>query len=65
MPGAASSLTVRHLGQMPYEPVWQAMKQFTQQRDGNTQDEIWLLQHDAVFTQGQAGKAEHLLMPGR
>ncbi|MGK0441755.1 MAG: lipoyl(octanoyl) transferase [Pseudohongiellaceae bacterium] len=59
-----ASLNIRHFGQMDYDPVWRAMKQFTQQRDAQTVDEIWLLQHSPVFTQGQAGKAEHLLAPG-
>ena len=40
------------------------MKDFTDQRDRETEDELWLLQHPAVFTQGQAGKAEHVLAPG-
>lgn len=57
-------LGFRELGQMAYEPVWHAMQRFTDQRDGATGDEIWLVQHPAVFTQGQAGKAEHLLLPG-
>lgn len=56
-----SALIVRHLGIRPYLDVWQAMQAFTDQRDASTPDEIWLLEHDAVFTQGQAGKAEHLL----
>lgn len=56
-----SALIVRHLGTRPYLDVWQAMQGFTDQRDASTPDEIWLLEHDAVFTQGQAGKAEHLL----
>ncbi len=47
-----------------YEPVWQAMQHFTDSRDKDTVDEIWLLEHPPVFTQGQAGKAEHLLAPG-
>lgn len=56
---------VRHLGdQQAYEPVWQAMKQFTDDRTEDTQDEVWLLQHSPVFTQGQAGKPEHLLFTG-
>ena len=58
------TLRVRHLGKQPYEPVWEAMKAFTHQRDETTQDEIWLVQHDPVFTQGQAGKPEHVLLPG-
>jgi len=57
-------LVVRQLGVLPYEPVWKAMQTFTQNRDDTTTDEIWLLQHEPVFTQGQAGKAEHLLATG-
>ncbi|MFR3707500.1 MAG: lipoyl(octanoyl) transferase LipB [Enterobacter hormaechei] len=55
---------VRHLGLQPYEPVSQAMHDFTDMRDDTTPDEIWLVEHLPVFTQGQAGKAEHLLMTG-
>ena len=55
---------VRQLGRQPYAPIFEAMKRFTDERDQNTPDEIWLVEHDAVFTQGQAGKAEHILMPG-
>jgi lipoyl(octanoyl) transferase len=40
------------------------MKKFTENRDADTPDEIWWVEHDPVFTQGQAGKEEHLLMPG-
>jgi lipoyl(octanoyl) transferase len=47
-----------------YQTVWQAMQQFTDQRDTTVSDELWLLQHPPVFTQGQAGKAEHILAPG-
>lgn len=54
-------LRVRHLGLQPYEPVWQAMSDFTQQRDEHSQDELWIVEHHAVYTQGQAGKPEHLL----
>ncbi|HKJ18347.1 MAG TPA: lipoyl(octanoyl) transferase LipB [Xanthomonadales bacterium] len=57
-------LRVRHLGLAEYEPVWREMQAFTDSRDSATQDELWLLQHPPVFTQGQAGKAEHLLTPG-
>ncbi len=60
----ANGVIVRQLGRQPYEPIFEAMKRFTDDRDQNTQDEIWLVEHDAVFTQGQAGKAEHILMPG-
>ena len=52
---------VRFLGQVDYETTWLAMKQFTAQRNAETRDEIWLLQHPPTYTQGQAGKPEHLL----
>ena len=58
------SLGIRELGQVTYEPTWLAMKRFTDDRGPHTQDEVWLVQHPSVFTQGQAGKAEHLLLPG-
>lgn len=57
-------LKVRKLGVQDYETVWHAMSAFTDGRDQSVTDEIWLVQHPPVFTQGQAGKAEHLLMPG-
>ncbi|MNR11166.1 Octanoyltransferase [compost metagenome] len=57
-------ILVRHLGLQPYEPVSQAMHDFTDSRDDTTPDEIWLVEHLPVFTQGQAGKAEHVLVPG-
>lgn len=57
-------ILVRHLGLQPYEPVSQAMHDFTDSRDDTTPDEIWLVENLPVFTQGQAGKAEHLLMTG-
>jgi lipoyl(octanoyl) transferase len=46
-----------------YQTVWQAMSDFTDQRTADTQDQLWLVEHPPVFTQGQAGKAEHLLFP--
>jgi lipoyl(octanoyl) transferase len=57
-------LLVRTLPPLPYLPCWQAMRNFTHERDENTTDEIWLLEHEPVFTQGQNGKAEHVLNPG-
>ncbi len=57
-------ILVRQLGLQPYEPISQAMHEFTDTRDDSTLDEIWLVEHYPVFTQGQAGKAEHILMPG-
>ncbi|MBB1518011.1 lipoyl(octanoyl) transferase LipB [Aquipseudomonas guryensis] len=59
-----AALVVRHLGLVEYLPTLEAMRSFTAERDESTPDEIWLLQHPQVFTQGQAGKAEHLLAPG-
>jgi lipoyl(octanoyl) transferase len=60
----SACLGFRELGLQPYEPVLEAMRHFTEQRSPDSQDEIWLVEHPAVFTQGQAGKAEHLLVPG-
>ncbi len=55
-------ITIRTCNKLiPYQLVWDLMKQFTIQRDTATSDEIWLLQHQAVFTQGLAGKPEHVL----
>ncbi|MGE8500251.1 MAG: lipoyl(octanoyl) transferase LipB [Pseudomonas sp.] len=61
---AAAELIVRHLGMVDYLPTLEAMRLLTAERDEQTPDEIWLLQHPKVFTQGQAGKPEHLLAPG-
>ena len=55
---------VRDLDRQPYEPVWRAMQRFTDARDEDTVDELWLVEHDPVFTLGQAGKPEHVLLPG-
>jgi len=55
---------VRRLGLAEYKPVWRDMQAFTNSRDENSGDELWLVQHPPVFTQGQAGKAEHVLAPG-
>ncbi len=49
---------------MPFEQVWQQMRTFTDQRTDQTADELWLLEHPAVFTLGQAGKEQHILMAG-
>jgi lipoyl(octanoyl) transferase len=57
-------LKIRRLGRQPYAPAWQAMSAFTDNRTAETVDEIWLLEHDPVFTLGQAGKMEHVLAPG-
>ncbi|MBQ0778355.1 lipoyl(octanoyl) transferase LipB [Halopseudomonas laoshanensis] len=57
-------LVVRKLGQVEYLPTLEAMRKLTAERDASSADEIWLLQHPPVFTQGQAGKAEHVLAAG-
>jgi lipoyl(octanoyl) transferase len=57
-------LKIRRLGRQPYEATWKAMSAFTDQRTAGTADEFWLLEHDPVFTLGQAGKMEHVLAPG-
>lgn len=55
---------VRRLGRQPYAPVWRAMQAFTNARGADTPDELWVLEHEPVFTLGQAGKWEHVLLPG-
>lgn len=62
--GAQQTVILRQLGLQDYQPIWQAMQDFTNTRDASCADEIWMLQHNPVFTQGQAGKEEHLLAPG-
>lgn len=58
-------LRVRRLGCREYAPVFAAMQAFTAIRTADTLDELWQVEHPPVFTQGLAGKAEHLLTPGR
>ena len=55
---------VRDLGRQPYAPVWHAMQRFTDARGPETIDELWLVEHEPIFTLGQAGRPEHVLMPG-
>ncbi|HEX5352808.1 MAG TPA: lipoyl(octanoyl) transferase LipB [Rhodanobacteraceae bacterium] len=57
-------ILIRHLGRQAYEPVWRAMQAFTDTRGPDTPDELWLVEHDPVFTLGQAGKPEHVLAAG-
>lgn len=59
-----STLNLRWQGRQDYATCWLAMQQFTQHRHAETPDEIWLVEHHPVFTQGQNGKAEHILDPG-
>ncbi|MEM7217157.1 MAG: lipoyl(octanoyl) transferase LipB [Pseudomonadota bacterium] len=58
------TFVVRKLGRTQYQPVFADMKAFTEARDADTPNELWFTEHEPVFTQGQAGRAEHLLMPG-
>lgn len=59
----SAPLRVRRLGRRPYAPVFEAMRKFTEQRQVDSPDELWLVEHEPVFTQGLAGKPEHLLRP--
>lgn len=59
-----TGLSQHHLGLVDYAATLQAMQDFTDSRDADTPDQLWLLQHPRVFTQGMAGKAEHVLAPG-
>ncbi|WP_153912822.1 lipoyl(octanoyl) transferase LipB [Shewanella sp. TC10] len=58
------ALHIRHLGRQDYESVWHAMQAYTDNRDSDSNDELWIVEHSPVFTQGQAGKSEHILNPG-
>lgn len=60
----ANQLVIKRLGLVPYSDTIEQMQNFTAARDKHTPDEIWLLEHPAVFTQGQAGKQEHILAAG-
>jgi lipoyl(octanoyl) transferase len=60
----AADLVLRELGLVDYQPTLEAMRELTDSRRADSPDELWLLQHPPVFTQGQAGKAEHVLAPG-
>ncbi len=57
-------MIVRHLGLVEYAPTYEKMRVFTEERTESTPDELWLCEHPPIFTQGLAGKAEHLLDPG-
>ncbi|MBV1840160.1 MULTISPECIES: lipoyl(octanoyl) transferase LipB [Photobacterium] len=59
-----NKIIIRNLGRQDYEPIWKEMHQFTDERTPDTTDEVWLVEHNPVFTQGQAGKTEHLLNTG-
>ena len=55
---------IKYLGRCNYQQIWRQMKDFTHQRDQYSTDQIWLTEHDPVFTQGLNGKPEHLLNTG-
>ena len=57
-------MQIHNLGLRPYQDIWDAMRACTAARDADSADQIWLVQHPPVYTQGQAGKPEHLLAPG-
>ena len=59
-----NKLIVKKLGRQDYEPVWKAMHKFTDERTEEDVDQVWFVEHNPVFTQGQAGKAEHVLNAG-
>lgn len=54
-------MKIKHLGTQPYLPVFEAMRSFTEARTADSEDELWVVEHPPVFTQGKAGRAEHLL----
>lgn len=57
-------MLIQQLGRQDYVFVWQKMQDFTRQRGGAEDDQLWLVEHYPVYTQGQAGKAEHILNTG-
>lgn len=59
-----TTLHIRYLGKQDYESVWHAMQHYTDTRDSESHDELWIVEHPPVFTQGQAGKSEHILNAG-
>lgn len=63
-PDLKTVLETADLGREAYETVWARMRQYTDERDASSADQFWLVEHPPVFTQGQAGKPEHLLLPG-
>jgi lipoyl(octanoyl) transferase len=64
MPSGSVPLQIERLGRVAYEPTWRAMQAYTAERGPDSADRLWLLEHPPVFTQGQAGKPEHVLTHG-
>ena len=61
---SSSNVEIRYSGNQDYESVWHAMQEFTDSRDTESVDQLWVVEHPPVFTQGQAGKSEHILNAG-
>ncbi len=61
---SSNQVIIKNLGRQPYQKIWQAMQSFTDQRSIDDLDQIWIVEHDPVFTQGTAGKPEHVLDVG-
>ena len=61
MPSPSNTVIVKNLGLQEYQPIWSAMQDFTLQRNADSYDEIWLLEHQSVFTVGRNGQPEHIL----
>ncbi|MUH71965.1 lipoyl(octanoyl) transferase LipB [Psychrosphaera haliotis] len=59
-----NNIVIRNIDTGDYQDIWQSMQLFTDTRDDNVTDELWVVEHNPVFTQGQAGKEEHLLDTG-
>ncbi|MBO1926196.1 lipoyl(octanoyl) transferase LipB [Thiomicrorhabdus sp. 6S2-11] len=57
------TIQVKHLGLQDYQSTWQAMQDYTNQRSAESDDQLWIVEHSPVYTQGLNGKAEHLLRP--
>lgn len=64
MPHPTDTLAVYRLGRQPFAAIWAAMEAYTDSRGEDGADQLWLLEHEPVFTLGQAGKSEHVLAPG-
>ena len=60
----SAPIEVQWLGRVPYEPTWRAMQRYTHERTADSPDQIWLLEHDPVFTLGMNANAAHVLAPG-
>jgi lipoyl(octanoyl) transferase len=63
-PLAAAGPDIHWLGRVAYESSWRAMQRYTQERDGGSADQIWLLEHEPVFTLGMSADPAHVLAPG-